>query len=397
MEAVQAPFPMAAAGRRRDRRRAGGLNASSRRDATARRERLRKSRRRARRAGGFLTRARGSCGTRRRSASGSPSERPRRFPRRLRLSRARAWFCARGRSRAGLEQAVSPEGFCEASMRLACAGGLAGALVGSVLSTELAVLGAVAGVAGGAAAMPRAVKRAQRERADGLESDLSGDALEVVALGLRSGLSFDRGFCAVRVSLRFGLGACVRRRPACLVAGVRRIAKTRCATRSASVRPRPLFARVVENMVRPLRFGSSLAEGLESAAAEALRGASGAGGGAGGEGSGEDDGAHGHAHPAGHAAARAGAVLLELDGRNVGMRRFAHGDVFGDGWRRRRAGFESACSRGWTGHDGVPPSSSEVLVVIAIIAITVFRPKLQELWTASPTGSTRCRGEGRRG
>ena len=31
----------------------------------------------------------------------------------------------------------------------------------------------------------------------------------------------------------------------------------------------PLFARVVENMVRSLRFGSSLAEGLESAAAEA--------------------------------------------------------------------------------------------------------------------------------
>ena len=62
-----------------------------------------------------------------------------------------------------------------------------------MLSTELAVLGAVAGVAGGAAAMPRAVKRAQRERADGLESDLS-EMLEVVALGLRSGLSFDRGF-----------------------------------------------------------------------------------------------------------------------------------------------------------------------------------------------------------
>ena len=32
------------------------------------------------------------------------------------------------------------------------------------------------------------------------------------------------------------------------------------------------------------------------------------------------------------------------------------------------------------------PSSSGVLVVIAIIAITVFRPKLQELWDAIAEG-----------
>ncbi|MFR4961156.1 MAG: type II secretion system F family protein, partial [Eggerthella lenta] len=185
--------------------------------------------------------------------------------RRLRLSRARAWFCARAK-RAGLEQAVSPEGFCEASMRLACAGGLAGALVGSVLSTELAVLGAVAGVAGGAAAMPRAVKRAQRERADGLESDLS-EMLEVVALGLRSGLSFDRGFALYGSHFDSDLArACVGAQHAWSLGLTNREDALRDLAASYDS---PLFARVVENMVRSLRFGSSLAEGLESAAAEA--------------------------------------------------------------------------------------------------------------------------------
>ncbi|MFQ9180670.1 MAG: type II secretion system F family protein [Eggerthella lenta] len=97
-------------GRRRDRRRAGGLNASSE-ARRRRRERLRKAAD-ARRAGGPRTRARGSCGTRRRSASGSPSERPRRSCR-LRLL-AGASVVLRAGEAGGLEQAVSPEGFCEA-------------------------------------------------------------------------------------------------------------------------------------------------------------------------------------------------------------------------------------------------------------------------------------------
>ena len=139
-------------------------------------------------------------------------------------------------------------------MRLACAGGLAGALVGSVLSTELAVLGAVAGVAGGAAAMPRAVKRAQRERADGLESDLS-EMLEVVALGLRSGLSFDRGFALYGSHFDSDLArACVGAQHAWSLGLTNREDALRDLAASYDS---PLFARVVESMV------------LESAAAEA--------------------------------------------------------------------------------------------------------------------------------
>lgn len=101
----------------------------------------------------------------------------------------------------------------------------------------------------------------------------------------------------------------------------------------------PLFARVVESMVRSLRFGSSLAEGLESAAAEAR---------AVHRAQVEERVAKAPVKmmvPTGtlilpaHAAARAGAGAARTDGRNVGMRRFAHGDVLEMGWRRRRAGF----------------------------------------------------------
>ena len=130
MEAVQAPFLMAAAVAAAGI--AGGLAGSTllrRRDATARRERLRKAAdvRDAREgfdSGSRLVRY--ATALSQRIALGATEA----LSRRLRLSRARAWFCARAK-RAGLEQAVSPEGFCEASMRLACAGGLAGALVGS--------------------------------------------------------------------------------------------------------------------------------------------------------------------------------------------------------------------------------------------------------------------------
>ena len=121
-------------------------------------------------------------------------------------------------------------------------------------------------VAGGAAAMPRAVKRAQRERADGLESDLS-EMLEVVALGLRSGLSFDRGFALYGSHFDSDLArACVGAQHAWSLGLTNREDALRDLAASYDS---PLFARVVESMVRSLRFGSSLAEGLESAAAEA--------------------------------------------------------------------------------------------------------------------------------
>ena len=49
--------------------------------------------------------------------------------------------------------------------------------------------------------------------------------------------------------------------------------------------------------------------------------------------------------------------------------------------------FIGACSLGYEAKPyGAPRSGVGVLVVIAIIAITVFRPKIQELWDAISSG-----------
>lgn len=243
---------------------AGGLAGAAllrRRAAATRRERLRRaaaaSGAHGEPAGGEPRLVRYAAGLSQRLALGATDS----LAGRLRLLRARRWF-SRHAKQAGLERVVSAEGFCEAAVRLTCAG----VLVGAVLSTELAVLGALAGAAAGALAMPRAVKRARRMRADGLERDLS-EMLEVVALGLRSGLSFDRGFAL------YGSHFASELARAC--AGAQRAWSLGLTNREDALRDlaasydSPLFARVVEGMVRSLRFGSSLAEGLESAAAEA--------------------------------------------------------------------------------------------------------------------------------
>lgn len=180
-------------------------------------------------------------------------------------ARARRWLEAHA-CKAGIEQSVSGEGFVEAVARLAIGAALTASLVGAVLSTELAVAGLALGAAGGLMALPRAVKRAERDRAARLERDLS-EMLEVVALGLRSGLAFDRSFELY--------GAHFRSTFARECAQAQRMWTYGLATREDALRDlassydSPLFARVVENAVRSLRFGSSLAESFEEAAAEA--------------------------------------------------------------------------------------------------------------------------------
>lgn len=246
----------------------GGLAGASlarRRDAAARRDRLRRSaaapgaRAESEAGGSKLVQYAASLSQRLALGAADP------LASRLPLAGAKRWF-SRHAKQAGLERTVSPEGFCEAAVRLTCAGGLAGGLVGAVLSTELSVLGALAGAAAGALAMPRAVKRTRRERAVGLERDLS-EMLEVVALGLRSGLSFDRGFALYGSHFASELArACAAAQRAWSLGLTNRDDALRDLAASYDS---PLFARVVESVVRSLRFGSSLAEGLESAAVEA--------------------------------------------------------------------------------------------------------------------------------
>ena len=158
------------------------------------------------------------------------------------------------------------EGFWEARTRLTLLGAAAGLVTGSLVTIELGcVLGCVGGLAGWKA-LPWAFDQRGRQRAQAMERNLS-EMLDVMALGLRSGMSFERSLDLYTDYFRTPLADAFRsahRQWACGLAA-RADALREVAASYAS----PLLERVVENIVRSLRFGSTLADNLEDAAREA--------------------------------------------------------------------------------------------------------------------------------
>lgn len=167
---------------------------------------------------------------------------------------------------AGLASSASIAGFLDARLRLAIFAAAAGALLGCALSFELAVLLAVAGGLWGFSAPKRALEKRKKDRAEELERHLP-EMLEVISLGLRSGLSFDRS-----LDVYFGHFNTLLSRS---LASARQqwalgLARRDDALRSvAETYDSALFSRAIESVIRSLRYGSSLAEGLEATAREA--------------------------------------------------------------------------------------------------------------------------------
>lgn len=183
----------------------------------------------------------------------------------VRVTRVRNWLACHAK-KAGLEGVVTAQGFVETSGRLALAMGVAALLGGMVFSAELGVVGGVLGSAWGITAPARAVKRAKRTRAEGLGRSLS-EMLEVVSLGLRSGLSFDRSFELYGTHFDSALARDCSAAQRSWTFG---LATREDALRDlASSYDAPLLSRVVESVIRSLRFGSSVSESLEAAAADA--------------------------------------------------------------------------------------------------------------------------------
>ena len=166
---------------------------------------------------------------------------------------------------AGCDKDITVSAFCEAKTRLMLAGAVVGGLAGSVFSLELAVL-AMATAAVVLRMLPSlAVRRLTRERALVAELHLS-EMLEVVSLGLRSGMTFDRSFAlygayfdnefarsCVKAHRRWALGLATREE------ALRDLAASYDCEQ---------LARVVDSIVRSLRFGSALAGILEEASAQ---------------------------------------------------------------------------------------------------------------------------------
>ncbi len=169
-------------------------------------------------------------------------------------------------ARSGFAGKVSREAFGEAMARLAFFAGGALGVIGLVMSNELGVVGAVLGAAWGLSAPRRALDASCQARLASLERDLP-ELLEVVALGVRSGLSFDRSFELYVEHFDSGLSReCAQAmRSWSLGLESREEALKALADSYAS----PFFTRVVSSIVRSLRFGTALGESLEQAAAEA--------------------------------------------------------------------------------------------------------------------------------
>lgn len=166
---------------------------------------------------------------------------------------------------AGCSKDISVSAFCEATARFTLAGAAVGALFGALFSVEFAVLLAAAAAMLGRFLPLLAVRRLVRQRAIGAELHLS-EMLEVVALGLRSGMTFDRSFALY--------GAFFDNEFACACVKAHRRWSLGLSTREDSLRELAAsydceqLSRVVDSIVRSLRFGSALAGILEEASAQ---------------------------------------------------------------------------------------------------------------------------------
>lgn len=161
---------------------------------------------------------------------------------------------------------VSEDAYVETMLRFAFAGAAACGLVGCTISNELALLGLAGGVLWGFTLPRRTLASLAQARSLALEKGMS-EMLEVIALGVRSGLSFDRSF-----ELYTGHFDSLLAREC---AAAQRAWSFGLTTREEALKAlaasydSPLFARTMSSIVRSLRFGTALGECLEQAAAQA--------------------------------------------------------------------------------------------------------------------------------
>lgn len=169
-------------------------------------------------------------------------------------------------ARAGLAGEASPAVVREVRAKATLFSLAAGALAGGVFTPELAAAFGLAGALAGYACVPMALRAQASARNADMERHLA-EMVEVVVLGLQSGLSFERSFLLYPRYFDTGLARSMER--------VARQWETGLASREDALRmleaeyDSALLSRVVGSMVRSLRFGTSITDSLEAAAAEA--------------------------------------------------------------------------------------------------------------------------------
>lgn len=167
---------------------------------------------------------------------------------------------------AGLEGQVTPQAFYETRARAFCAGAVLGGLTGIVFSIELACILALVGAFVGGQLPKHALKSRIARRACETERHLP-EMLDVMALCMRSGLSIDASIAIYAKHFDTMLASdleCARRK---WVSGLER--RDEALRKLAATYDSVVLGRVVDTIIRSVRFGSSMVANLESDAAEA--------------------------------------------------------------------------------------------------------------------------------
>lgn len=167
--------------------------------------------------------------------------------------------------KAGCSSSLTEIGFCEARTRLACAGGAFGAVLGSAFSVPLMVVLAASGALLGLRLLDRVLREKERERAIDAQRHLS-EMLEVVALGLRSGLTFDRSFYLYGSHFDSLFAKSCEKAYRAWSTGLSD--RTDALRQLAASYECDELGRAVDVIVRSLRFGTAFAQSLESMASE---------------------------------------------------------------------------------------------------------------------------------
>ena len=169
-------------------------------------------------------------------------------------------------ARAGLADAADEEALRAVRLKEMLIGAALGALAGIVFSPEMSAVLCLCGLAVGYACVPWALKREAKVRNAEMERHLS-EMIEVVVLGLRSGLSFERSFSLYPQYFDTGLSRAMKRAAGQWEMGLH--TREEALRRLEAEYDSALLSRVVGSMVRSLRFGTSIVESLETSACEA--------------------------------------------------------------------------------------------------------------------------------
>lgn len=169
-------------------------------------------------------------------------------------------------AQAGLSDRATTEGVRAVRMGATLAGLAAGFLAGWVFTPELAIVLGLSGLVGGYCCVPFALRAQAAARNADMERHLS-EMLEVVVLGLQSGLSFERSFALYPHYFNSELGRSMSRVASRWDMGL--MSREEALRELEREYDSALLTRVVESMVRSLRFGTSIAKSLEASAVEA--------------------------------------------------------------------------------------------------------------------------------